>query len=132
MIKMFDLWAKTEPFQSVVTHGIVSGVVAQTLFDHFLSEGTCGRLKDKMEMDRNELRDFIGYFVSLHDIGKIHYRFQVMNREMEEKIPEEDQSFVPEHGPSFRHEVESCRVMKGIWKPLAPHAAVNHVIKCID
>ena len=120
MITMFDLWAKTEPFQSVVTHGIVSGVVAQTLFDHFLSEGTCGRLKDKMDMDRNELRDFVGYFVSLHDIGKIHYRFQIMNREMEEKIPEEDRVVGVTGGTSFRHEEESRRVMKGIWKPLNP------------
>ena len=35
-----EFWAKTEPFQSVTTHGIVSGHVCKFLMKSYLSKGS--------------------------------------------------------------------------------------------
>ena len=69
-------WAKTEPFQSVQTHAIVSGSIAQILLFDFLSKGDRDRLCGDLCLSEDSLRHFVGYLVSLHDIGKLEYSFQ--------------------------------------------------------
>lgn len=39
-ITLQQAWAKTEPFQSVWTHSVVTGVVAQEVLEHVLSQGS--------------------------------------------------------------------------------------------
>ena len=39
-ITLQQAWAKTEPFQSVWTHSVVAGVVAQEVLEHVLSQGS--------------------------------------------------------------------------------------------
>ena len=75
-MQLENLWAKTEPFQSIVTHGVLSGNVAQYLLDQYVSEGLKQQLQDSLSINGDELRQYIGYLVSLHDIGKIEYSFQ--------------------------------------------------------
>ena len=75
-MQLNEYWAKTSPWQSVVTHGIVSGRLAQTLFTGYLSAGTRRFLQDALHLDGPGLEAFLGYLVSLHDIGKIEYGFQ--------------------------------------------------------
>ena len=74
-----DIWAKTEPFQSVLTHARVSGTVAETLLFELLSCGVRKQLSDALSLDREQLAAFVGYLVSLHDIGKIEYSFQAQS-----------------------------------------------------
>ncbi len=71
-----EIWAKTDPFQSVLTHGIVSGLTAQMLIKQYLSENSVQLLCRELHINRDELIDFVGYYVSLHDIGKIGEKFQ--------------------------------------------------------
>ena len=76
-----ELWAKRNPFQSVVTHGIVSGVVAQQVLHLFLPAGSRKQLCRGLNLSTRQLEQFVGYFVSLHDIGKINYYFQAMQED---------------------------------------------------
>ena len=115
MICIQNLWAKTEPFQSVVTHGRISGIIGQELTNKLLSCGTRKQLADGIQLPIDELPSFIGYFVSLHDIGKIHYSFQSKDPGMKEMLKQENMQGIGITDPQFRHEAESGRAMKRIW-----------------
>ena len=118
MICIGDLWAKTEPFQSVVTHGIVSGSIGQKLTEHFLSCGTRKQISEGLMLSVEELPSFIGYFVSLHDIGKIHYSFQSKDPVTKEKLCQNGLQGLGIAEPGFRHEKESCMAAKRIFKSM--------------
>ena len=115
MMTLTDLWAKTDPFQSVETHGIVSGIVAQELLKNFLSHGSRHQLCRYLQIDDEELLAFVGYFTSLHDIGKINYYFQSIDPTMKVRLKEDGLGELDLPGFHFRHEVESCRIMRQIW-----------------
>lgn len=112
---IFDLWAKTDPDQSVVTHGIVSGIVAQQVFLRFLPEGTREQLAQGLHLQGDQLKAFVGYFVSLHDIGKVNYYFQSMQTEQKDKLTQAGLSQVDLPGLHFRHEKETVKALKTIW-----------------
>ena len=76
MMTLDEVWAKTNPFQSILTHGKVSGLIAQFLLREYICEGTKEYLSRSFEVDLQQLENFIGYYVSLHDIGKIGSKFQ--------------------------------------------------------
>lgn len=117
MITLHDLWAKTGPFQSVVTHGMVSGVVAQELLNHFLTEGNRRQLSCDLKINQGELQKFVGYFVSLHDIGKINYYFQSGDQRMQTRLKGEGLGELSIPNVHFRHEKESYQAMRRIWEP---------------
>ena len=71
-----QLWAKTNPFQSVLTHSALTGLIAQVLLTELLSPGSLGLLASALGMSGDALRQWIGYFVSLHDLGKVEELFQ--------------------------------------------------------
>ena len=115
---LFDFWAKTDPFQSVVTHGIVSGVVAQQVLLLFLPIGTREQLCKGLNLHIEQLKPFIGYFVSLHDIGKINYYFQCMQVEQKAKLKQAGLEQMDLPALHFRHERETARALKKIWKSI--------------
>ena len=100
MLQLNEVWAKTNPFQSIVTHGLVSGFVAQFLMEEYLCEGTKKQLAEELNLKQEDLISFTGYFVSLHDIGKISKRFQ----------NDEHDKF-----NNIRHEKTSFRALMRIW-----------------
>ena len=48
-----DLWAKTTPFQSVITHGLISGRVAQYLCSYYISDGIKQQPERELTLDDN-------------------------------------------------------------------------------
>ena len=98
-----DFWAKTSPFQSVPTHAKISGMVAMVLVDELLSAGVREQLCDDLSMDRDQLTGFVGYLVSLHDLGKIEYSFQVKDEEIRQAI-ESESTLHEVFMPGIRHE----------------------------
>lgn len=110
------IWAKTEPFQSVWTHGVVAGILAQTIYREILAPGNRGLLGDALQLDENEVISFIGYWVSLHDIGKIEFMFQCKDAQTKAYLLKEgcqDGNFITD---SIRHKRTSVEVLKRIWK----------------
>ena len=67
-MELSEFWAKTLPFQSVVTHGIISGSVCRYLMTEYLSEGSRHLAAELLGLQEGELIDFMAYLVSLHDI----------------------------------------------------------------
>ena len=110
-----EFWAKTDPFQSVFTHSLVSGRVAQVLLKEYVSESARKILEDVLQLQPDELTSFVGYLVSLHDIGKLEYSFQIQNDAIQDRI-----SFHSElcelFFPGVRHEKTGLNCLKLIWK----------------
>ena len=113
-MQLHEFWAKTMPFQSVPTHGIVSGRVAQVLFDLLLSFGAKKRLADSLGIADTELRDLIGYLVSLHDIGKLEYSFQMQDDTFRDKYRTRIKEEI--YTPGVRHEKTGESCLRHIWK----------------
>lgn len=87
-MELNDFWAKTDPFQSIVTHGIVSGTVCRYLMSEYLSEGSRRLAAELLGVAAEELTDFTAYLVSLHDIGKLEYHFQCKDPETKARMIE--------------------------------------------
>ena len=110
-----DFWAKTSPFQSVPTHAKISGMVAMVLVDELLSAGVREQLCDDLSMDRDQLTGFVGYLVSLHDLGKIEYSFQVKDEEIRQAI-ESESTLHEVFMPGIRHEKTGQSFLRTFWK----------------
>lgn len=112
-----EFWAKTAPFQSVLSHAIVSGCVAQFLFRDYLSQGDRELLKADMDMDDFQLECFVGYLVSLHDIGKIEFSFQAQDnqtlKKLRESISQDEIKII-----GVRHEKTGQKSIRQIWRSL--------------
>lgn len=111
-----DMWAKMEPFQSVWTHGVTVGILAQTIYRNVLSPGNRTLLQNDFSLSDQSIIEFIGYWTSLHDIGKIDYVFQCKNPEMKSRLDTagwQDGFFIDN---SIRHEKTSVEALKRIWK----------------
>lgn len=110
------LWAKLSPFQSVRTHGIVSGIVAQAVYRMVLTDGNQKLLQSLLRLDEKSLARFLGYLVSVHDIGKIECTFQSGDAEMKQRIIVEGlaEKYITKSG--IRHEKSSKEALQRIWK----------------
>ena len=104
IMELKQMWAKTQPFQSVVTHGIVSGTICRHLMKAYLSDGCRQLVSGLLGLTEDELSDFMAYLISLHDIGKIEYHFQCKDPEMKARLKElgVDKGYVGKE--NIRHE----------------------------
>ena len=115
MIYLSECWAKTTPFQSVLTHGLVSGIVAQILLNQYLSPGERAVLQKHLKIKETQLKSFVGYLASVHDIGKIEYNFQSKEPQTREMLEKE----MPHRGAlpitNIRHEKTGQRSLFELW-----------------
>ena len=116
-IDLSQVWAKTEPFQSILTHSVLSGVVAQVLLQKMIVPGVKKQLCAALSCTEDRLTDWIGYLASLHDIGKVEGRFQSGWAFMKERMAQAGMT------PDFfdlepvRHEKTTCQCLRGrIWR----------------
>lgn len=123
LLTIHDFYAKTQPKQSIFTHSIISGYLAQCLWKLFLCEGSKKLLQQCLQMSDNQLKSFIGYFVSLHDIGKLSYSFSAqvadeayLNRLRQHHLIDD---IVPQNVKSVRHEFITSKALKKIWEEQA-------------
>ncbi len=114
-MELNQFWAKTAPFQSVTTHGIVSGSVCRCLMKHYLSSGSRQLAARLLGLTEEELTELMAYLVSLHDIGKIEYHFQCKDPEMERKLKEEPKCRDYIGKKYVRHEKTGAKVIGRIW-----------------
>ena len=113
-----QFWAKTEPFQSVQTHGMVTGLLAQTIYKEVLAPGNRLLLEKTLLLDTEEMCAFLGYWASLHDIGKIEYMFQSKDPQTRDRLQKEGWVDGEFFSASIRHERTSVEVLKRIWKQM--------------
>lgn len=111
-----EFWAKTEPFQSVTTHGIVSGHVCKFLMKSYLSKGSKILVAELLGLTEEELTAFMAYLVSLHDIGKIEYHFQSKDPKMKEQLQEMGIGKSTVGKEDVRHEKTGATAICQIWE----------------
>ena len=113
---LYSFWAKSEPLQTVLTHGIVSGRIAQQLLGQYVSAGTHRLLQEAFALDESGLRAFLGYLVSLHDIGKIEYSFQAKVPEVRRRMDEDREIVKGMFDAGVRHERTGQAALSTLWK----------------
>lgn len=111
-------WAKTDPFQSVYTHALVSGNVARVLVNEYFSTGDRELLSKALGMDPGVLSSFVAYLVSLHDIGKLEYSFQAQNESCRQGT-DLDAELCELFVPGVRHEKTGQNSLKMLWRERA-------------
>lgn len=109
-----DFWAKREPFQSVVTHGLVSGFVCKTLFTQYISQGTKKLLSSLLDLSIEQCADLAAYLASIHDIGKIELSFQSKDPAVLDALSKEGKDCSDFR--NIRHEKVGAAVVARIWK----------------
>lgn len=76
-IGLQQIWAKTEPFQSILTHSFISGIVAQVIVHKMIVPGVRNQIVGVIIVHSREIyRLDWDHLVSLHDVGKIEGQFQ--------------------------------------------------------
>ena len=116
-IGLQQIWAKTEPFQSILTHSFISGIVAQVIVHKMIVPGVRNKLLALLSCTPEKFTDWIGYLVSLHDVGKIEGQFQYRWLPMKESM---DKEGVKPDFPALnqiRHEKTTWRCLRErLWK----------------
>ena len=115
MLTLQECWAKTEPFQSVPTHAMVSGFVSKTVYRHYLSAGDRTMLRNWLHRTDEQVASFIAYLVSLHDIGKLEPLFQEKSPDRLEQLKQCGMYVYTFDGEKVRHEQTSSKIMQRIW-----------------
>lgn len=115
-VKLETLWAKTEPFQSVCTHGAAVGIIAQEVYRSVLAPGNRLLLEKCLSLDEQRILPFLGYWASLHDIGKIEYVFQSKDPLIKAYLQSEGLEDAVCTGNPIRHEKTGAEILKRIWK----------------
>lgn len=109
---LHEIWAKTDPYQSILTHSALSGIVAQVIARHMIAPGILHKLSGALSCSTEEAISWIGYLVSLHDIGKIEEKFQSRWSVMGDKMDQQGSRF----STPIRHEKTTCQCLQRIWK----------------
>lgn len=123
-IALKGVWAKTEPFQSIVTHAILSGLIAQVIWDK-LPEGVREELARFLSCTQEEVKTWFGYLVSIHDIGKVEELFQWQWPEMRARMEQAGKK--PEFADTkVRHEQTTAEALNGrLWKAMGAEKSVS-------
>lgn len=126
-MELKHFWAKTQPYQSIVTHGSVSGTVCKYLMKMYLSPGSRQLAAELLGLTEDDLTDFMAYLVSLHDIGKLEYHFQCKDPEMKVKLKNLGigrQYFGKE---AVRHEKTGAAVLRRLWRTQGQKAGARYL-----
>lgn len=70
------LWAKSRPYKSLIVHMKEAGKCGQRLLAVSTLQPICKKFARCFSMSETEIQSFVGYWISLHDIGKCHPLFQ--------------------------------------------------------
>lgn len=123
-ISLKDVWAKTDPFQSILTHSTLSGLIAQVIWNQ-MPEGVREELAQFLSCTQEQVKAWLGYLVSLHDIGKVEELFQWQWPEMRAWIEQAGKK--PEFADTkVRHERTTAEALnERIWKELGAEKSLR-------
>ena len=123
-ISLKDVWAKTDPFQSILTHSTLSGLIAQVIWNQ-MPEGVREELAQFLSCTQEQVKAWLGYLVSLHDIGKVEELFQWQWPEMRAQMEKAGKK--PEFADTkVRHERTTVAALnERIWKELGAEKSLR-------
>ena len=68
-IGLRQVWAKTEPFQSIYTHSVLSGVVAQVLVEKMVAPGVLRKLSTALSCTAEEMEKLEGILIATTNLA---------------------------------------------------------------
>ncbi len=111
------IWAKLNPYKSLIHHMIDTGACAIILLNTCF-QSSSEKMADATGLSKSEVISLSAYCAALHDIGKCHPAFQVKAKDSDPGTYKTIKTLMPLTGirnDSFRHELYSERVLKRIW-----------------
>ena len=125
------LWAKSDPYKSLIDHLIETGIVAEIL----CSEGCFVPIKEEIKkqtgLNDSKAISLIGYLASIHDIGKIHPAF-VANGAVKEAELFLEMNGLKRTFRDFRHEENGAICLRTkLWADLFPVRVVRHRLSSV-
>lgn len=115
MIGIKELWAKTEPFESIESHLLKTGLVCSVSIKESSLKLIYNVLKENIEyINEQEFQNFLCYVVAMHDIGKVSPFFQMKNTEMADRL--ESEGLNQDYSRVFQHECQSEYYMSNILR----------------
>lgn len=111
------IWAKLNPYKSLIHHLIDTGACATVLMNKCF-QSTAEEMAAVTGLSEEEVISLAAYCAALHDIGKCHPAFQAKAKESDPDTYKKIQDLIPLKGirnDPFRHELYSGKVLKRIW-----------------
>lgn len=117
-IDIFDLWAKSSPYKSLVDHMTQSGDTAKILLQESIFSKTAEDIAYDLAIDQDEAINLVAYLTAVHDIGKCHPIFQIKGdgTKLQEWMLTHTEYQYPGMFDSYRHEIGSAKILKAIWE----------------
>ena len=117
---LLHIWAKSEPYMSIITHSICVGVCAREYLTSPSNKKILTLLSERFSQPEEGVVNIVSYLCSVHDIGKIHPAFQSKDTTLYDTLKQiTPSSFIgitsinrPE---KFRHEYYSAKIMERVW-----------------
>ena len=113
-----QLWAKSNPYKSLLSHMIDTGCCAMQFLRAPSSRSMLSFLMQQFQYSEEETLNFVSYLVSLHDIGKAMPQFQCQDEQlfMQMKQKGMESMFRQKHYNRIQHEYYSSFIFSRIWK----------------
>lgn len=127
------LWAKSNPYKSLLAHMVDSGCCAYQFLSASSSNAILSFLSQQWKCDTEAALSYCAYFTAMHDIGKAMPQFQRMDEGQFARLKDFGMgdlfsSIITE---SIRHEYFSARIMRRIWKARAVNRMLFEPYSCI-
>ena len=113
---LLNIWGKTDPFHPLLFHMVDVGNVGQELFNSVVFQPVKIRLLEAMGCSETQLNSWLGYFFSMHDIGKCHPEFQIKDTKFVKKLKNTGLIFPKLSYHKFYHSLYSAQWVKNFFK----------------
>lgn len=111
------LWAKLNPYKSLIHHMIDAGACAFVLMNQCF-RSSAEKMAEVSGMELSDVVQISCYITALHDIGKCHPGFQYKAKDVEPDVFEKITEYIrvrKVNSASFRHELYSEKILRRIW-----------------
>ena len=127
------LWAKSNPYKQLLSHMIDTGCCAKAFLKSSSSVSLLDFLCSQWRCSKKEAISFSGYLAAMHDIGKATPQFQREDDALFSKLKSQGLSelFSEKYIGNTRHEHDSAKIAKRIWKTRKIDAQLSTPYACI-
>lgn len=112
------LWAKSDPYKSLLNHMIDVGYCAKALLSEGAASTCLPTIQGLTGLSQEQSIGFVMYLAALHDIGKSHPEFQKTAENLNEVNILQKANLLKVSGGKtrFRHEIYTGEVLTRIWQ----------------
>ena len=127
------LWAKTNPYKSLLPHMIDAGCCARVYLGAPASSALLSYLAEQWKLSTEETIHFVAYITAMHDIGKATPQFQMQSEDQLNRLrdTELDNILPSVKLPPVRHEYLSKKISTRIWKNRSENRRIYDAYSCI-